>query len=344
MEAKQANRKLRSSMAAIVIGLLLLSIGILIGYNKRNHIQKMVTYVAFDDTRAGKWQKDFQVVNIKSTKDSSIQKAYAFQTTAKTPQPLIVSLHTWSGDYRQDDGLANQVKEKNWNYIHPDFRGANKSVNACVSELAIQDIDDAIDFALANFNCDKEKIYVIGVSGGGYATLAGFMKSKHDIAEFSAWCPISDIYWWYHQTKVRDLIYWKDILICTNSSNGQLNEDSAKARSPLYWDTPVKQRMTAKLKIYAGVYDGIQDCVPITQSIHFYNKILADINCADSSQYVNAGEMVHLLEKQTPLSNYGQIGNRDIILKKEYKNVQITLFDGAHEMLTDIALQTLDGI
>ena len=96
------------------------------------------------------------------------------------------------------------------------------------------------------------------------------------------------------------------------------------------------------MKIYAGVYDGIQGSVPITQSINFYNKILTDINCSDSSQYVNNSEIVHLLEKQTPLNNYGQIGNREIILKKEYKNVNITIFDGKHELLTDIALQTLN--
>jgi esterase/lipase len=302
----------------------------------------MVTYIPLDYISEWKWPAGFHVVNIKSTKDASIQKAYAFQTTAKTPQPLIVSLHTWHGSYRQHDALANQVKEKNWNYIHPDFRGVNRSIEACAGDLVIQDIDDTIDFALSNFNCDIEKIYVIGVSGGGYAALASFMKSKHNIAEFSAWCPISDIYWWYHQTKVRDLNHWEDILKCTNSSNGHLDEISAKSRSPLYWETPTQKLITAKLKIYTGVYDGIQGSVPITQSINFYNKILTDINCSDSLQYINDIEIVHLLEKQTPLNNYGQIGNRKIILKKEYKNVNITIFDGKHELLTDIVLQTLN--
>jgi hypothetical protein len=123
------------------------------------------------------------------------------------------------------------------------------------SDLVIQDIDDAIDFALSNFNCDIEKIYVIGGSGGGYAALASFMKSKHNVAEFSAWCPISDIYRWYYQTKVRDLNYWEDISKCTNSPNEQLNEISAKSKSPLYWKTPTQKLTTTKLKIYTGVYD-----------------------------------------------------------------------------------------
>lgn len=319
-----------------------LSAGIVIGYKGKSYIQKAITYTLFDDTRAGKWHEDFRVVNIKSSKDGVIQKAYAFRTTAKTPQPLIVSLHSWGGDYRQDDKFKNQVKEKNWNYIHPDFRGPNKSLEACVSDLVIQDIDDAIDFALSNFNCDKEKIYVVGGSGGGYAALESFMKSKHNVAEFSAWVPISDIYWWYHETKVRGLNYWQDILKCTDSPNGQLDEITAKSRSPLYWETPTEKLANTKLKIYAGVYDGIQGSVPITQSINFYNKILADIDCSDSTQFVNDKEIVHLLTRQTPLDSYGQIGNREIILKKEYKNVKITIFDGKHEILTDFVLQTLN--
>lgn len=328
-----------------ILGTLLLFgslfIGAIIGYRGKNYIQKAVTYNPFDDTRAGKWDNNFQVVNIKSTKDGAIQKAYAYQTTEETPQPLVISLHSWSADYRQDDKFHKQVKEFNWNYVHPDFRGKNTSTNACVSELVIQDIDDAIDFALANFNCDKEKIYVIGSSGGGYAALASFMKSKHKIAEFSVWCPISDIYWWHHQTKVRGLKYWEDILSCTDSSKGQLDEVTAKSKSPLYWKTPPQKLATTKLKIYAGVYDGIQGSVPITQSINFYNKILTDINCSDSSQFVDDREIVQLLEKQTLLSDYGQIGNRKIILYKEYGNISLTIFDGKHEMLTDIVLNTL---
>ena len=319
-----------------------LSVGTVIGYKGKSYIQKAVTYTPFDDTRVGKWDNDFKVVNIKSTKDGTIQKAYAYQTTAETPQPLVISLHSWSADYQQNDEYHNQVKELNWNYIHPDFRGQNNTSNACVSDLAIQDIDDAIDFALTNFNCDKEKIYVVGGSGGGYATLASFMKSKHKVAQFSAWCPISDIYWWHHQTKVRNLKYWEDILKCTDSPNGQLDEFSAKSKSPLYWETPTQKLATSKLKIYAGVYDGIQGSVPITQSINFYNKVLTDINCSDSSQFVSDKEIIQLLENQKPLDNYGQIGNRKIILKKEYQNISLTIFDGKHEMLTDIVLQTLE--
>lgn len=324
----------------IIIGTLLL--GAIIGYNGKDYMKKATAYTPFDDTRIEKWGADFKIIDITSSADGTVQKAYAYQTTSETPQPLVISLHSWSADFQQDDEFKDQVKERNWNYVHPDFRGANNTENACVSDLAMQDIDDAIDYALASFNCDREKIYIIGSSGGGYATLASFMKSKHHISEFSAWCAISDIYWWYHQTKVRNLKYWQDVLKCTGSAGNELDEAAAKSKSPLYWETPVQKLNTAKLKIYTGVNDGIQGSVPITQSINFYNKILADLNCADSSLFVSDNEIVQLMEKQTLSKDLGEIGNRKIILQKAYKNISLTIFDGKHEILTDVVLQTLD--
>ena len=338
------NRMTHLKPAVIVIILVVSSLMtvISIGHKRKSYIQKTIPYTVLDDTENEKWHEDFIIVKIKSSKDGVMQNAYAYQTTSKIPQPLIVSLHTWNGDYRQNDKFKNLVRENNWNYIHPDFRGPNKNFEACVSDFVIQDIDDSIDFALSNFNCDKEKIYIVGVSGGGYAALASFMKSKHNVAEFSAWVPISDVYWWHHETKVRGLNYWKDILKCTNSSNEKLDEIIAKSRSPIYWKAAKEKLTNTKLKIYAGVYDGIQGSVPITQSINFYNKILADIDCYDTEKFVNDKEIIHLLTKQTPIGSYGQIGKRKIILKKECKNVKITIFDGEHEMMTDVVLQTLN--
>lgn len=68
---------------------------------------------------------------------------------AKEPnRPLIVSLHTWSGNYEQEDLLIKEIIKRDYNYIHPDFRGPNKTYEACGSEFVIQDIEDAIAFAI----------------------------------------------------------------------------------------------------------------------------------------------------------------------------------------------------
>lgn len=297
-------------------------------------------YIKFDDTRNTAWPVDFEVVQIISEKDQAIQNAYLYKSKAAEPGPLIVSLHTWSGDYAQKDEVAAICKEKDINYIHPDFRGANVISSACCSELALSDIDDAISYALKNAKVDITKIYVVGVSGGGYATLATFMKSKHRIKKFSAWASISDLTAWYHESTVLGNKYAKNILDCTNSSD-KLNVENARLKSPLFMSGPVTSREGAKLQIFAGIFDGIQGSVPITHSINFYNKLLNDLSVSDKSKYVSDAEKLNLLEFRRPLGALGTIGGRKICLQKEYNNLKLTIFEGNHEMLTTFAINQL---
>ena len=105
---------------------------------------------------------------------------------------LIISLHTWSGDFAQKDPLISKILKEDWNYIHPNFRGFNNKPKACGSKFVVSDIDDAISFALENTNVDSSNIHIIGVSGGGFAIMLSYMKSKHKIRSFSTWVGISN--------------------------------------------------------------------------------------------------------------------------------------------------------
>lgn len=297
-------------------------------------------YIKFDDTRNIGWNKDFDVVDIRSGSDNQIQKAYLYKTKSGKAKPLIVSLHTWSGNYTQKDDLASVCKQRDVNYIHPDFRGVNKTPSACCSELALSDIDDAITFAIKNANVDTTKIYVMGVSGGGYATLSTFMKSRHHIRKFSAWASITDLAAWYHESTILKNKYARDILDCTGSKD-ELNIENAKKRSPLYMKTPLEKVKNTTLFIFAGIHDGIQGSVPITHSINFYNKLLTDLAVKDKSKYVSDKEKLDLLEYRRPLGNLGNIAGRKICLQKEYSNIRLTIFEGEHEMLTEYALNEI---
>ncbi len=284
------------------------------------------------------WSEEFQEVEIPSSMDSVLQRAYFYRSGASHPAPLIVSLHTWSGDYSQEDSLASLCLSRDLNYIHPDFRGVNNTPEACCSELALSDIDDAISYAIQNARVDSSRIYVMGNSGGGYATLAAFMKSKHRIRSFSAWVPISDLEAWYRESYIRGNKYAADILHCTGSKDSILKVSAAREKSPMYWETPVSRLDHASLFIYTGVYDGIQGSVPITQSINFYNKILTDLSVGESSAFVSDQEILHLLEHRTSLGNFGEIADRAVFLKKQYGNLKLVVFQGNHEILPEYAL------
>ena len=228
------------------------------------------------ETTDSNWPNDFIMVKIKSTDDEAYQNAYFYKTKSDKPQLLIVNIHSLTYDCQQFDSLPILSLQNNINFIHTDFRGPNKTKEACCSNLVISDTDAAIDCAIKNANVDTLRIYVIGQSGGGYATLDAFMKLKHRIKKFSVWVPIPDQAQWYDETRIRKLFYADNILVCTNSKGRKLNQEEAINSSTIYWKSPVEKLNYSNLEIFSGVYDELEwnGPIPITQSINFYDKLL----------------------------------------------------------------------
>ena len=284
--------------------------------------------------------------SINSTLDGNVQVFYYYKSTEKKSKPLIVQLHSWS--YTANDletvGLDTIVTNKDYNYIFPNFRGVNNHPKACCSEFVIADIDEAIDWALKNMNVDRKRIYIIGYSGGGLATLAMYMKSRHNIRGFSAWSPISDLVAWYSESVERKNKYAGEIIQCIGTIN-VFDTLKAQERSPLFWKSPVKKRKKSDLQIFAGIHDGYRfnAPVPISQSINFYNKILSDSGEKDSSRYVNNNDLMLMLEKQSfPSSNNNKLGDRVIHNQKTSKKITVTIYEGGHELLSKQALDYIE--
>jgi len=232
------------------------------------------------------------------------------------------------------------VKNEGWNYIHPDFRGPNWTANACLSKKALADIDDAIQYAMDNGNVDVNNVFVVGVSGGGYATLGAFLKTHHQIRAFLAWVPISDLLAWYHQSSNRNSKYAQDILQCTSDSMS-LDVNEARLRSPLYW--PVPDRPNTRLEIYAGINDGYMGSVPISHSILFYNHIAGHLG--RHSHIVGQEDIIKLLTRGIDRRNdLGSLGNRKIYYKQDTESLSLVIFDGGHEMLPEYCFERLKRI
>ncbi|MDF2437011.1 MAG: peptidase [Bacteroidota bacterium] len=288
------------------------------------------------------WPDEFEIIKTKSKLDGMESSAYFYKSTSPKPSALIVSLHPWNGTYAQFDSLAVLCKKKNINYIHPDFRGKNNSIKACCSDFALGDIDDAINYAIKNANVDTSNIMIIGGSGGGYASLAVFMKTKIHIRKYSIWASICDLESWFNECALMDKKdFQKQILSCTGAHYDTLDHVAALQRSPLYWKTPLEKLPETQITIYAGVFDGIKGPASFTHSIRFYNKLIADLKTTDSAKYVSEKETLQLLEFRRPISDYGTIAGRNICLLKEYKNIRLIIFNGEHEILTEYAFVDL---
>lgn len=288
------------------------------------------------------WPDNFESVDIKSSVDGKIQKAIFYKSKKSDFQPLIISLHTWSGDYNQEDPIAKEVKLRDWNYIHPDFRGPNNKREACGSSLVISDIEDAVSFSIKNANVDTGNIHIIGVSGGGYTTLMAYLKLGFPVKSFNAWVPVSDLNDWYWESKGRKNKYADDLAqIATSDKN--FNWVELINRSPVLLPFKKDIRKNAALNIYTGIHDGYTGSVPISHSINFYNKIALELSSEKNEILISDKVKTDLIIKQLyPYADTTQkIGNRIIHLKKELPGLSITIFEGGHEMLVTPALTLL---
>jgi len=132
----------------------------------RNYDKIINKFTELINPRENNWDAKVSTVVIQSSLDGKNQLAQYYATRSKTKKPLIISLHSWSGDYKKVDPIHNAIVKEDWNYIHPDFRGPNNNPDACLSGLALCDIDDAISYAKKNGNVDPEKVIIFGGSGG----------------------------------------------------------------------------------------------------------------------------------------------------------------------------------
>ena len=302
-----------------------------------------LAWAAYGDVCAQEltWHPDFQAVEIRSSLDGAVQKAYFYATRSPRRRPLVVSLHTWSYDWQQPDSLAGLARRLDWNVIHPNFRGPNRSVEACLSRKALADIDDAIDFAVAHARVDTENIFVAGVSGGGYATLGAYMALRHKVHAFFAWAAISDLEAWYSQSLSRGRRYAGDVLRCTGSSGDRLNVRAARERSPLYW--PMPHRRESGLEIYAGILDGYTGSVPISQSLLFFNRLAREFRRPDL-QFTQSEVVALLTRGLPPRPDSLRIQGRLVYVTRRVGPVRLTVFEGGHEMLARFCLRRMQAL
>ena len=129
-------------------------------------------YAAGDSKDADRAEWQSRLVQVKSTLDGTEQPCYfwAPEKAASEPVPLVVGLHTWSGDYRQLSHyrtVLGHARKAGWAFVGPNFRGPNSTPMGCGSDFAVQDIVDAVNYAKDRVRVDASRVYIIGGSGGG---------------------------------------------------------------------------------------------------------------------------------------------------------------------------------
>ncbi len=279
-------------------------------------------------------------VEIVSTLDNTPQVSIFRRAATAAPAPLLVSLHTWSNSAEGQDSTSrlNWCRRMGWHFIQPDFRGPNQRPEAMGSDLAVQDVVDAVDYARRHAEVDPDRIYLVGASGGGH--LALLLAGRHPglWAGVSAWCPISDIKAWHEFAKARKLKYAGDIEL---GADGDPKVDgkaaaACAARSPVTYLAGAK---SVNLDIATGIHDGHTGSVPVSHAIRAFNTVVPPAALAepDIEFICRTRRVPDALCSEWTDPAY----TRKIHFRKVSGNTRLTLFEGGHEEVEPASLSWL---
>ena len=281
-------------------------------------------------------------VKIVSSFDGTKQPALFF-APPKEAAPLLVSLHSWSGDYRQTATvpLSRWCVANDWAFVQPNFRGPNVGPSACASSAAIADVRDAVTFALGQAKVDTSRIYLVGSSGGGHMAL--MMAARHpDIwSGVSAWVPISDLAAWHAECKQSGRKYAVEMEAICGGAPGHSSESDQqyRVRSPL---TFLENAKHVLLDIHAGIHDGHEGSVPVSHSLRAFNRVAESkhrISAEDIQQIVITARIPPHLREDIPHEN--AYGAKQPLFRRRSGRTRVTLFKGGHEMIPSVAIEWL---
>ncbi len=285
-----------------------------------------------DESAPPGWPADAKTVWYRSSADNTFQPAVFFDPGDSKPVPLLVGLHTWSADYKQANiYFVKGAKDKGWAVICPDFRGSNTKPSACGSDLAVADIVSAVEYMKRRVSIDSDRIYLMGMSGGGYASMLMAGRHPEIWAGVCSWVGISDLAAWHAETESQGLNYCKHLEAVCGGKPGDSTavDEQYRHRSAKTW---LHRASDVPLSINHGIHDGHRKAsVPVSQSLNAFN-ILAEGNKRLSTaqiQYICREEKIPpelQCEKETdPL-----YGKQVVLFRRSSRNVRVTIFEGGH--------------
>ncbi|MGA0133232.1 MAG: alpha/beta hydrolase family protein [Opitutales bacterium] len=273
-------------------------------------------------------------VDVPSSKDGTLQKVVywrpesAARDIAGPAVPLLVFLHSWSGGFEQGPPWIDQAKKMGWALVAPDFRGPNSRPEACASELAVQDVLDAIEFARRDARIDASRIYLVGGSGGGHMSLVMAARAPDLWAGVSAWVPISDLAAWHAESSDRKNNYAKMLEKSCGGPPGPATEAEYRRRSPLFHLSAAKG---VPLDINTGIHDGHTGSVPVSHSLRAFNVLAA------SDKQVSAEDIGFMVREQKVPSGLAAEKQDDperqkaVLFRRTSGNARVSVFEGGHE-------------
>jgi pimeloyl-ACP methyl ester carboxylesterase len=284
-----------------------------------------------------------RAVIIKSSADGAEQSALFYAPPQAKPGkggggvPLLVSLHSWSATFDNYDSLQSTLGgcvKKGWIFISPDFRGPNLRPEAAGSDLAVQDVLDAVAFARRQAPVDEGRIYLMGASGGGHMGLLMACRAPGLWAGVSVACPITDLPGWYRFCEEGKFRY-ADMMKGCFGGPPDVPERGAeyRRRSPLFCLDAVAG---VPIDIQTGILDGHAGrAVPVDHALRAFNALLEANGMPDKEL---SPEEIGFITREARLPSSLTAETEDepgrkypILFRRDAGIVRLTLYDAGHD-------------
>lgn len=287
-------------------------------------------------------------VTIPSSLDGAPQAAILDVPGETNPKPLLVHVHSWSSDYRTSSHFA-ELREacarKGWVFLSPDFRGPNRRPEACASDLAVQDVLDAVLYAFRQTQVDPARVYLTGGSGGGHMSLVLAHRAPDLWAAVSAFVPITDLAAWHRFAKDKGLRYAAMIEACVGGEPGAWQPDAElRRRSPLFHLAAARG---VPIDIQAGIQDGHTGSVPVSHSLLAFNA-LAEANGLPERKLDE--EAIRFVTREARVPPHLAAEREDeserrhrVLFRRAAGPARVTLFEGGHDTDFGAALTFLEA-
>ncbi len=286
-------------------------------------------------------------LTVVSSMDGTQQPSRVYLPETSEPKPLLVFLHSWSQGFEQDNTRWLELaKQRGWAFLQPNFRGKNNQPEACGSELARQDILDAVKRVLDTTTIDRSRIYLAGTSGGGHMSMLMASYYPDKFSAVSSWVGLSDLAKWHATTQLKPATahYAKELEKCIGGQPGgsEAINNELKMRSPIYH---LAMAADVPLDINTGVHDGHTGSVPVSQSIEAFNVILRAKHKPEiSSDEIKKWNAAGAEETEYPAAIDDASYPRKILFRSQVNDSRLTIFEGTHEDLPAAGIAFLESI
>ncbi len=281
-------------------------------------------------------------ISVTSSLDKTPQTSllWAPESAREQPTPLLIWLHSWSADYRQEASLEyqKQAVRRGMDFVVAQFSRTQQTPRGMWIEIGTDRhhrCDELCRTALQGRlaacllgRCLRRRSYD-AVDGWilSAAFLSGFGLGGHygcgSVVPGSSPCRQALEVRARHSGCLR----WKP---------GESQEIDAdyRARSPIHF---LHQVGDLHVDIAAGVKDGHTGSVPIAHSLNAFNRI-ATTN-GDDGVSDDEAEQLWTAQKLTTPQASDQVTDetygREIILRRKSGNARVTIFQGGHEGLPE---------